>query len=251
MDKPKVAVVIPCYNEEKRLDVDRMLAFTDSRYDIRFLLVNDGSTDNTQRLLEKLCEAAPERFDVHRLERNVGKAEAVRRGLQRIFATGADYAGYWDADLATPLDTIPEFCAILDEKPQIELVLGARVRLSGRVIRRKLLRHFLGRGFATMASLMLGIQVYDHICGAKLFRLTHFVAGLFGEPFIGRWTFDAEIVARAIRGRRDAHLSSAQDIIWEVPLSEWTEVGGSKVSYKYVVISFIEMIRIYLKYIRT
>src|SRR5215212_9619603 len=73
---PRLLLVVPCYNEEKRLNV---AAFRES--DTHFLFVNDGSSDGTLRLLESLRTSDPQRFSVLDLERNSGKAEAVRRGI--------------------------------------------------------------------------------------------------------------------------------------------------------------------------
>ena len=247
---PSTLVIVPCYNEDKRLDADQFVRFSDANPGIRFLMVNDGSTDGTAELLDDLHRRRPDSFGVYHLKRNRGKAEAVRRGLLRAFELGYDYTGYWDADLATPLEMIPDFCQVLDDRPQVEIVFGARVRLSGRAIRRTLLRHFLGRGFATLASLVFGIQVYDHICGAKMFRATDRMRSVFAKPFMGRWTFDSEIIARVIQERKGKDDPTAQDLIWEVPLSSWDEVAGSKVTYKYIVISALDLARMYVKYIR-
>jgi len=167
-----------------------------------FLFVDDGSTDGTLQVLENLRRSDPDSFSVCSLPRNVGKAEAVRRGLLRALEEGADYVGYWDAYLATPLEATVSFRALLDSRLDIDMVFGTRVSLLGRSIERNPLRHYLGRLFATAASLALGVGLYDTQCGAKLFRASPEVAALFQTPFRTNWIFDVEILARLIAGRR-------------------------------------------------
>ncbi len=240
-------IVVPCYNEARRLPVETFQTFANRVRTIKFLFVNDGSTDTTLQVLKTLQESDPETFDIHTLAKNAGKAEAVRQGLLKSLASGPDYVGFWDADLATPLDAISEFCDLLDSRPNIEMVFGARVQLLGRAIRRNMLRHYLGRLFATVASFLLGVSVYDTQCGAKLFRVTPRLNALFREPFITRWIFDVEIIARLIQA--DAAHSPAQDVIYETPLSEWRDVKGSKITPGDFFRAAFEMIAIYRRYL--
>jgi glycosyltransferase involved in cell wall biosynthesis len=243
-------IVIPCYNEARRLQVDKFKAFARAGHPQRFLFVNDGSTDGTLQVLQKLHDEDPQRFACHDLPANLGKAEAVRRGLLRAFEAGPDYVGYWDADLATPLEAIPLFCELMDARPDIEIVFGARVRLLGRAIQRKASRHYLGRVFATAASLTLGLAIYDTQCGAKLLRASPAIQGLFQQPFATRWLFDVEILTRLIQARRGTTLPQADDVVYEFPLLEWRDVEGSKVKAVDFVKSFFGLALIYWKYLR-
>ena len=225
----EAAVVIPCYNEAQRFDGAAFERFVQAHGGYRFVLVDDGSSDGTGAVLERLEAALPERFEVLRLERNRGKAEAVRLGLLRAFGTGAAYAGYWDADLATPLESLPSFVGVLDGDPAIELVFGARVQLLGRSIERRATKHYLGRVFATVVSQMLDLAIYDTQCGAKLFRATPGIQALFREPFVVGWVFDVEILARLIAARRGTDLPEVASVVYEYPLEQWCDVVGSKV----------------------
>lgn len=219
-------LVVPCYNEEQRLPVDAFRAFRLDGVRVEILFVNDGSKDGTLRVLESLRAEDPERYSVLSLEQNSGKAEAVRRGMLAAIERQPDLFGFWDADLATPLAEIPGFLEIFTTRPEIEMVFAARVRLLGRSISRNPARHYFGRVGATLISSSLGLAVYDTQCGAKLFRWSAPMRELFAEPFLSRWIFDVEIMARFIRQRgRDA----AARAIYELPIEVWHDVKGSKV----------------------
>jgi dolichyl-phosphate beta-glucosyltransferase len=242
-------IVIPCYNEAQRLPIHAFHAFARKGHPHRFLFVNDGSTDSTGSVLHTLHDAAPERYMLCDLPRNVGKAEAVRTGVLLAWAAGPDYIGYWDADLATPLETIPAFCTQLDTNPALEIVFGARVRLLGRSIERRAIRHYLGRLFATAASITLQLGIYDTQCGAKLFRASPAMRALFQDPFLTRWLFDVEILARLIRTRRGTRLPQVEDILYEFPLHAWHDVAGSKVRLWDFFRAFFELAMIYRYYL--
>ena len=222
----RLTLVVPCYNEEKRLDAGAFRDVAVGGHDIDFLFVNDGSRDGTLRLLESLRDSDPKRFAVLNLNRNSGKAEAVRRGFVAAMERPVDYIGFWDADLATPLSELPSFLEILEARPAIQIVMGARVRLLGRQISRRPSRHYFGRVGATLISSSLGLAVYDTQCGAKIFRCSDTLRDVFAKPFLSRWIFDVEIIARYVqRLGRDATAAA----IYELPVVRWHDVTGSKV----------------------
>ena len=195
--------------------------------DLGFIFVDDGSTDSTAASVGQLASRSGGRIDVVTLQRNSGKAAAVRAGMLAAFDRGPAFAGYWDADLATPLDAIPEFMTIFTARPEADIVIGSRVKLLGRDISRSLARHYSGRVFATAASFALGISVYDTQCGAKIFRMTDRTRRLFEAPFTSKWIFDVEILSRYLS---DIGTAQAEQRIYELPLRRWTGVAGSKLT---------------------
>jgi dolichyl-phosphate beta-glucosyltransferase len=250
--------VVPFYNEAHRLRAEpffEFLALDHPLYRaVRFLFVNDGSTDNTLSLLEAMRQRAIDlghegRITVLDQQPNGGKAEAIRNGMLATLAAsheGCEYTGFWDADLATPLTAIPQLLAQLEATPHLHMIFGSRVRLLGRNIRRNPARHYLGRIFATVASLTLSQPIYDTQCGAKIFKATPDLGRVLAQPFLSRWIFDVEIVARYLQLRgRDFCFSS----IFEFPLDAWEDVGGSKLRSFDFFYAVFDIYRIYRRYL--
>ena len=235
----RVALVVPCYNEAHRLDADAFRNFRLDGHQIEFLFVNDGSTDSTLQVLEKIPGT------ILNLERNSGKAEAVRRGMLAAIERSPDYVGFWDADLATPLSEFPAFVKVVETRREIDIVFGARVRLLGREISRRPSRHYLGRVGATLISSSLGLAIYDTQCGAKLFRRSETLRDVFATPFLSRWIFDVEIIARFVqRWGRDRVAHS----LYEYPVTQWHDVKGSKVKSRDFVKALSDLWRIHRAY---
>lgn len=212
---PQIALVIPCFNEKKRIKLGRFRTALHEGY-LRFLFVDDGSNDGTGKLLQTNQSAA---WHVMRLPVNQGKAEAVRQGMlqaEKKFPK-AQWIGFWDADQATPL---PEVIRMIQyermQDRRYDAVWASRVLRAGSRIRRSIFRHYAGRVFATFARWGLGVGTYDTQCGAKLFRRSK-VIHLFRRPFLSPWIFDLEIVMRIPHGK-----------LLEYPLGEWRDVPGSK-----------------------
>jgi dolichyl-phosphate beta-glucosyltransferase len=222
-----MCIIVPCYNEADRLSVGEFLEWAGRRPDLHFLFVDDGSTDGTGGILDRLNRVCPKQIRHITMERNRGKAEAVRCGFLESFRSGYDVIGYWDADLATPLETIPRFYELLEDRG-VDAVIGSRVLLLGRHIRRSPVRHYLGRVFATCASLAIGLPVYDTQCGAKIFRNTERLRQVFRAPFRVKWTFDVEILARFLLLERIFGGPGTRDRFVEYPLERWDDIPGSK-----------------------
>lgn len=224
----KTCIVVPCYNEGERLQVKTYIRFLNQNQ-CSFYFVNDGSKDNTLKVLYTIKNECPDQVEVVNLSINSGKGEAVRQGFLAAFKNKKfDYIGYFDADLATPLDEIEHLLRYLEK--DIKVVIGSRVKRLGSEIKRYPIRHYLGRVFATMASVTLDLDVYDSQCGAKIFK-TKTAKDLFSEPFQSKWLFDLELLYR-LKHMKDIDFNN---IILEVPLRRWQEKGDTRIK----VIDFI------------
>eukprot|EP00968_Pinguiococcus_pyrenoidosus_P007674 scaffold520_cov224-Pinguiococcus_pyrenoidosus.AAC.9 len=103
-------------------------------------------------------------------------------------------------------------------------------------------RHYLGRVFATLASMILDLRIYDTQCGAKLFRASPELKAVLATSFHSRWIFDVELIARFAVGRRlardAAHAKghalppAVDESVFEYPLDEWTDIKGSKLKFR-------------------
>ena len=246
----RAIIVVPCHNEARRLNLRMIQDYGRRAGGAELLFVDDGSRDETPDLLAHLSHTNPQRFTWLHLAINSGKGEAVRQGVLAALDRTPDHVGFWDADLATPLSDIDGFCRVLDNRPSIDLVIGTRMRLLGHRIDRRPLRRVLGRLFATTASLALGLRVYDTQCGAKLFRATPQLGQLIGQPFLTRWIFDVELLARMKCARSTAHAVPLGEAVYEYPLDAWRDVAGSTVRSADFVKATIEMARIYWTYLR-
>jgi glycosyltransferase involved in cell wall biosynthesis len=234
-------VVVPCFNECRRLSLEGFRPLAEGAH---ILFVDDGSTDGTRASLERIEEALPGRASVLEMPRNSGKAEAVRQGLLTAIGRGAPVVAFLDADLATPAGEMLKLIALLEDR-SVEAALGARVGLLGTKIERHPARHYLGRVFATLASLILDLRVYDTQCGAKAFRAGPLLSAALAAPFHARWAFDVELIGRLLLGTRSLPGFSERQFV-EMPLRRWSDVAESKLSLLSAPRLALELWRIHL-----
>jgi glycosyltransferase involved in cell wall biosynthesis len=244
MSRPVLVLIVPCYNEAARLNPQAFADFAAANPSARLLFVDDGSTDGTFGVLEQLKASAPGSIDVIRLPSRQGKGEAVRRGILEGIRREPDFVGFWDADLSTPLRAVDDFLALAARRPEMDVILGSRVMLMGRDIRRQAWRHYLGRVFATAVSLALDLPVYDTQCGAKMFRANDAVAAVFATPFRSPWIFDAEVLGRYLGYPVPAGDPPRRARIYELALHAWHHQPGSKLRWTDFIRAIVELMAI-------
>jgi glycosyltransferase involved in cell wall biosynthesis len=220
---PLFSIIIPVFNVELYLEkcVRSVLTQTFSGFEV--ILVDDGSTDSTSELLAHIANLSPA-FHAIYLPENAGKAEAVRAGVMYLCEnTCADFIGFWDADLATPLDEVQRFMSLFEDFPQTRVIMGSRCPFLGTNIRRTACRGLVGGIVRLIIRFALGVPVWDTQCGAKIFT-RELAQELFKNPFRSQWLFDVEILSRL--GER---LSTT---VRECPLNAWFDVPGSKINLR-------------------
>ncbi len=237
--KAKLCIVVPCYNEAKNFALKEYYSFVEKHSEVLICFVNDGSTDNTLPVLNKLKNSFPNRINIISYEKNRGKAEAVREGFHYCHKN-YDYLNiaYLDADLATTLEECTELSAQIDG--EVNFVFGSRIMKIGSTIKRTSKRFLIGRIIATFISKILDLKVYDTQCGCKIFT-KDLAAQLFSERFISKWLFDVELFKRmlAIYGKE-----TALEKMIEIPLKKWIDKGDSKVKLTYFFKLWIDLIKI-------
>ena len=222
------AIVIPCFNEADRLKVDVFAEFVCDVDDVELIFVDDGSSDATLQSAQVVSHKAGSSVSVLRLEENCGKAEAVRQGM--LWAAQRDFSAiaFWDADLATPLETIPDFIEVLSRHSNVEVVWGTRLPLMGHTIDRDAVRRQTGKLFSASSAAAVGVGIRDALCGAKMFRTGPILDAILARPFSSRWIFDVEILARLDVLLKTTGGVAVQDALYEFPLDEWYEIAGSR-----------------------
>lgn len=222
------SIVIPCYNEEKGISNSEYSNFLENNPETFICFVNDGSKDNTLGVLNILKAKHDTQIHILSLEKNSGKAEAVRVGINYCNQNFQHkFIGYLDADLATTLEEFIDLRNYLTG--EVVFSFGSRIRKIGSTIERENSRFLIGRVVATFISNILDIKVYDTQCGSKLFT-KEISEELFQKEFISKWLFDVEIFYRMILlFKREKAIKKMH----EVPLKLWVEKGDSKVKFTY------------------
>ncbi|MBN2745333.1 MAG: glycosyltransferase [Bacteroidales bacterium] len=236
----KICIIIPVYNEEFRWMASDFTQHLQAHPNHTLLFVNDCSTDNTEIKIKELQQKFPEQVKSISLNKNQGKAEAVRIGFMEAFKSDYQVVGFLDADLATPLSEVDSLVEKLSDNPKYFMVFGSRIKLLNLDLQRNLKRHYLGRIFATYVSLLFDWQIYDTQCGAKFFTNNEKTNSIFSRPFISKWFFDVEIFLRLqqISGR------PLEQIALESPLNQWIERGKSKLKFSDFFSAPFQLLRI-------
>ena len=223
-------LVVPAYNEVVRLprfidSIVEYLKIHEVDGNITVLIADDGSREEQYHAIatsvEKAAKAmpAPHQLVLQRFEKNRGKG-AVLRDSFRAHRGTYSYLAFTDADGATPFPEMVRLIQRAWRRPELDAVLGSRVKCLGYSVERSLKRHISGRVFATILSNLFSIPVYDSQCGAKVFKSSLITDRVLEICNDDRWLFDTQLLIT---------LYQFQANIIEMPV-HWHDAPGSKVS---------------------
>lgn len=224
----KTAIIIPCYNEASRIDVSRYINFIATHPLYHLCLVNDGSEDATLKVLYTIKNACSERVTVIHLEENKGKAAATRTAAKFLYHQDTiRFIGYMDADLSTDFKDFKRLTQSLKQDANLSLVFGSR-KTNGlnNIIKRGNKRKFFSMVIKSIINLILGLEISDTQCGAKVFKKEE-IPLIYGKAFVSKWLFDVEIFLR-LKKRYGKEIVMQK--IKEEPLLKWIGVEGSKIT---------------------
>lgn len=212
--EPELTVVIPAYNEARRIvptigAIAAHLCTLELVWDM--IVVDDKSTDPTAELVEGFQFA---NVTVLRQPRNQGKGAAVRAG---VLAAKGEYVLFADADQSTPIEQIAK---LLDpvRDGRCDLAIASRAADGADVGNKSMLRHLLSNVLRLLVRHGLGMSVHDSQCGFKLFSRTAAQA-LFRTQRIDGFSFDLEVLYIAHREGLRIHEVGVQ----------WIDAPGSTV----------------------
>lgn len=233
----KILFVVPCFNEGSRIDLDYFERLIQLPYTF-WIFVNDGSTDNTFHLLEKLCVRDNTKLISNQV--NSGKSKSLQSGFNQGINSQEEFEwiGFIDSDCVIIHADIDRILRLARDS-NYDSIFSSRVKLAGRLINRKRFRHFFGRLIAGIFSSTWPSMPYDTQCGFKLFKNTSTLQIALSEKFHTRWFFDIEVVLNLTKA------SGAKVKIWEEPLTLWCDIEGSKIGWSQAGKILMEVAYIY------
>lgn len=215
MSIPFLSIIIPAHNEEKRLPraLGQVFAYLETQpYDFEVLVVENGSTDRTYEIAQKLSLHLANLIVIHEEER--GKGGAVRRG---ILSAHGEYRFICDADLSMPIEEIQKF--LPPQLTDFDIAIGSREAEGAIRYNEPSYRHWGGRliNLAIRSLILPGFD--DTQCGFKCFR-AETAEAIFQQQLLSGWSFDIEVLYLAKRKKLR---------IREIPI-RWFYDSDSKVS---------------------
>ena len=201
----KFFIVVPCYNEEKRLDLNHFYQFSQQNKEYKILFVDDGSNDNTLDILKKLSFNS-ENIRYISYKKNRGKSYAVRTGVLNILDNNMvenTYIGFLDADLSISTEDIDKLYKTAILNPKLGFIYYMKNKKQ--YYSKKYVRYLISNILKIMNNKLYNINIDDTQCGCKIFK-SKVAEIIFREEFNSKWLFDLEIFLRLIENYTKTYL---------------------------------------------
>lgn len=223
-----VSVIVPAFNEAVTLkrnikSIKRVLEPIAESYEI--IIAEDGSTDGTSMIAERLTEECPEVLHLHADER-LGKGGAQKRALK---ISRGEIVVFMDADLATSLASLSS--VILAIKNGYDGAVASR-RVKGAKVKRSFSRALASKAYSLLVRLLFRDGIRDHQCGFKAFSrqlLESVIDDVESEGFL----FDTELIVKA---KRRGFVVVEVPVAWKEPKGRTSKVmlfkDGAKMGFE-------------------
>ncbi len=239
-------IVIPCYNESSRLDLETFIEFAKTHKGATLCFVNDGSSDKTRATLARIKNMVHENVHVFNVEQNAGKANAVRQGSLFLYReTSVDTIGFLDADLSTSFEDYNELVSEIAGNNPLQIVFGSR-NMGGEQnqIERNPIRKMLSETIRLLIFFITRLKIKDTQCGAKVFS-RKLIPIMYGKGFFSKWLFDVEILLRL---KKELGIQQFRERFLEKSLAEWIHMDGSKLNFRDSIRIPLNLLEIWYNY---
>jgi dolichyl-phosphate beta-glucosyltransferase len=236
-----IFLIVPCFNEEKRMDIEKFRKLLRQYENLEIVFVDDGSSDATPKIMSEFQKEF-ENATAIRLSENIGKANALRFGMNHVITLmnnniESSWIGFTDSDaqisfvdVASALEKVWENSNV----DEVHSVFATRPRSLETPRFRKIVGLLIAR------FLRLGFKMdlpEDSQCGLKFFRLNKLLEESIQQKFETKWFFELELCLRFIR-------ASFYPKVLEIPLTSLGDSVDSKVRLSSVVSIMRELLHI-------
>jgi dolichyl-phosphate beta-glucosyltransferase len=180
-----ISIIIPAYNEEKRIDstIKKILIYSKKRFNkYEIILVDDASIDKTTKIVSKY-----KKVKILKNKKNKGKGYSIKKG---IFNAKYEFILFTDSDLATPIFELEKLIDKINKG--YDIVISSRNLKTSKIITKQpIYRQFLGKIFPYLVKLIVISNIKDTQCGFKLFKKDVAVI-IAKKQTLNRYCFDVE-----------------------------------------------------------
>jgi len=223
----KVNILFPVLNEERRLEkgILKTLIFLERNklFEYQLTIIDNGSTDETAAISQRLCAKYPEVHYLRTPERGVGVA--VRTG---VADNTCEIVGYMDIDLSTKIDHLRDVKEIFENLSQVQIIKGSRLMKNSQVVGRKASREFTSRGLNSLLHIVFKNHFTDALCGFDFFRKETIENLVAASSQDNGWFYCVELLLRAERMGLEVH---DVPVVWEDDYDTKVKVIKTVVSY--------------------